>query len=37
MHHAVEPVRREMMDVLQQATVYELAMGLKNEVSLLMR
>ena len=37
MHHAVEPVRKEMIDVLQQATVFELAMGLKNEISLLIR
>jgi Rrf2 family protein len=37
MHHSVEPVRKEMFEVLHQATVYELAMGLKNEDSLLIR
>lgn len=37
MHHAVEPIRQEMFEVLHQATVYELAMGLKNEDSLLIR
>lgn len=37
MHHSVEPIRNEMFEVLHQATVYELAMGLKNEDSLLIR
>ena len=37
MHHAVEPIRNGMRQVLQDATVYELAMGLKNKDSLLIR
>lgn len=37
MHPSVDPVRKKMIKVLQQTTVYELALGLKNEVSLLIR
>jgi Rrf2 family iron-sulfur cluster assembly transcriptional regulator len=37
MHHSVDPVRKRLMKVLQQTSVYELAMGLNNEVSLLIR
>ena len=37
MHHSVEPFRKGMSEVLHHTTVYELAMGLKNEDSLLVR
>lgn len=37
MHHSVDNIRINMKNVLQSTTVYELAMGLKNEDSLLIR
>lgn len=37
MHHSVEGVRREMREVLQETTVYELAVGIKNRETLLKR
>lgn len=37
MHHAVEDIRSNMRITLRQTTVYELAMGLGNKESMLMR
>lgn len=37
MHHAVENIRSNMRNALRETTVYELATGLKNKESLLMR
>jgi len=37
MHQSVEPIRSEMNEILQHTTVYEMAMGLKNKDSLLIR
>lgn len=37
MHHAVEHIRSTMRTTLRETTVYELATGLKNKESMLMR
>lgn len=37
MHHAVESIRLNMRNTLRETTVYELATGLKNKESMLMR
>ncbi len=37
MHHSVEGIRKEMRNVLQKTTAYELAVGIQNRETLLKR